>query len=83
MTFEIESDVPMVSNRRGRKAVEFPFSDMDVGDSFLVPCDVSAKNEINNWRRKIAIAKKVFLTSYEGAFATATVSDGIRVWRTA
>ena len=33
MTFEIQSDVPMVSNRRGRKAVTFPFGDMDVGDS--------------------------------------------------
>ncbi len=80
MSFDIESDVPMVSNRRGRKAVEFPFHQMDVGDSFLVPCDVNAKNEINNWRRKIAIAKKAF---GKGTFATATVSDGIRVWRTA
>jgi hypothetical protein len=80
MSFEIESDVPMVSNRRGRKAVEFPFGEMDVGDSFLVPCDVNAKNEINNWRRKIAIAKKAF---GQGTFSTATVGDGIRVWRTA
>ena len=80
MTFEIESDVPMTSVRRGRKAVTFPFGDMDVGDSFLAPCDVTAKNEINNWRRKIAIAKKTF---GKGAFATATVSDGVRVWRTA
>jgi hypothetical protein len=80
MTFEIESDVPMVSNRRGRKAVTFPFGEMDVGDSFLVDCDVEAKNEINNWRRKIAIAKKAF---GQGTFSTATVGDGIRVWRTA
>jgi len=80
MSFNIESDVPMVSNRRGRKAVEFPFYEMDVGDSFLVPCDVSAKNEINNWRRKIAIAKKAF---GQGTFSTATLGDGIRVWRTA
>ena len=80
MSFNIESGVPMVSNRRGRKAVTFPFESMDVGDSFLVPCDVAAKNELNNWRRKIAIAKKAF---GKGMFATATVGDGIRVWRTA
>jgi hypothetical protein len=53
---------------------------MDVGDSFLIECDVEAKNEINNWRRKIAIAKKAF---GQGTFSTATMGDGIRVWRTA
>jgi hypothetical protein len=70
----------MVSNRRGRKAVAFPFGEMDVGDSFLIECDVEAKNEINNWRRKIAIAKKAF---GQGTFSTATMGDGVRVWRTA
>lgn len=78
--FEIQSDVPMTSARRGRKAVEFPFSNMDIGDSFLVPCNVAAKNELANWRRKILLAKKAF---GKGQFATSAVSDGIRVWRTA
>jgi hypothetical protein len=78
--FEIQAGVPMTSARRGRKAVEFPFHQMDIGDSFLVPCDVAAKNEVNNWRRKILLAKKAF---GQGQFSTGTVSDGIRVWRTA
>jgi hypothetical protein len=58
-------------------------ADMDVGDSFLIPCDTKDKKALTNWRRKFLMAKKVFLESYEGAFQTATVSDGIRVWRTA
>lgn len=78
--FEVQSGVPMTSARRGRKAVTFPFEQMDIGDSFLVPCDVTAKNELNNWRRKILLAKKAF---GQGQFSTGTVSDGIRVWRTA
>jgi len=56
---------------------------MAVGDSFLIECDVADKKALSNWRRKFLMAKKVFLSSYEGAFQTATVSDGVRVWRTA
>lgn len=80
MSFEIETGVPMTSARRGRKATTFPFEHMEIGDSFLIPCEVNVKNELNNWRRKVLLAKKAF---GKGAFSTATVSDGIRVWRTA
>jgi hypothetical protein len=58
-------------------------AEMDVGDSFLIECDTKDKKALTNWRRKFLMAKKVFLESYEGAFQTATVSDGVRVWRTA
>jgi hypothetical protein len=58
-------------------------AEMDVGDSFLIECDTQDKKALTNWRRKFLMAKKVFLESYEGAFQTATVSDGVRVWRTA
>lgn len=78
--FEVQSGVPMTSARRGRKATTFPFEHMEIGDSFLIPFDVTAKNEVTNWRRKVLIAKKTF---GKGSFTTATVSDGIRVWRTA
>jgi hypothetical protein len=58
-------------------------ADMAVGDSFLIACDINDKKSLTNWRRKFLMAKKLFLTQFEGAFQTATVSDGIRVWRTA
>jgi hypothetical protein len=54
-----------------------------VGDSFLIECDTTDKKVLTNWRRKFLMAKKVFLESYEGAFQTATVDGGVRVWRTA
>lgn len=85
MTFQIESGVPLPKAQRGpgRKATEFPIGDMQVGDSFLMPCDVKNAKELANWRRKFLLAKKRFLSTYEGAFKTLTVDGGIRVWRTA
>jgi len=83
MTFTVESGVPIPKRTRGRAPTPFPMSNMQVGDSFLIECDVADKKTLSNWRRKFLMAKKVFLASYEGAFQTATVGDGIRVWRTA
>lgn len=83
MTFTVEAGVPIPKRSRGRAPTPFPMSSMQVGDSFLIECDINDKHALTNWRRKFLMAKKVFLASYEGAFQTATVSDGIRVWRTA
>ena len=87
MTFQIESGVARVSNRggRGRKPTAFPFADMDVGDSFLIPCDKERKT-LDSWRRKLLVAKKRFNEQYDSdpwQFSTASVEGGLRVWRTA
>jgi len=82
MAFVVESGIPPVVNRKGRKPTPFPLIEMDVGDSFLIACDPTNKKETENWRRKFMVAKKAFLEKYEAKFQTATVSDGIRVWRT-
>lgn len=81
MTFSIESGVPFASNRggRGRKPTAFPLHEMRVGDSFLIPCDTTDKKVVDSWRRKLLVAKK---RMEGGKWATATVSNGIRVWRT-
>jgi hypothetical protein len=52
---------------------------MRVGDSFLIPCDTTDKKTVESWRRKLLVAKK---RMEGGEWSTATVSDGIRVWRT-
>lgn len=52
---------------------------MDVGDSFLIPFDVTDGKLVDSWRRKVAAAKKKV---QGGEFRTATMSDGLRVWRT-
>lgn len=91
MEFKIETGVLRTVARgggRGRKPTAFPFEHMQVGDSFLIPCDVTVKNVVNSWRRKLLVAKKRFNEKYEGTpweFSTALRSDekGLRVWRTA
>lgn len=95
MAFVIESGVTPVSNKRGRKATEFPLGEMAVGDSFMIPtvpkvaedADEAAiaeatKKMIESWRRKVLIAKKSFCAEFEGKFQTAVVDGGLRVWRT-
>jgi hypothetical protein len=86
MSFTIESNVPTVSGRRGRKPSDFPFADMSVGDSFLIACDTAEKKVVDSWRRKLFNARKRFQESYDNAdgikFQTATVDGGLRVWRT-
>jgi hypothetical protein len=81
MDFKIEAGVPFTSNRggRGRKPTAFPLHEMRVGDSFLIPCDTKDKKAVESWRRKLLVAKK---RMEGGQWSTATVSDGIRVWRT-
>ena len=81
MDFHVESGVPLAVNRggRGRKPTAFPLHQMAVGDSFLIPCDTAEKKTVDSWRRKLLVAKK---RMEGGKWTTATVSDGIRVWRT-
>jgi hypothetical protein len=85
--FPIENGVPFSSNRggRGRKPTHFPFHDMEIGQSFLIPCDPTDKKVMDSWRRKVLVAKKRFNADYadEAAwdFRTGTEVGGLRVWR--
>ena len=80
MTFQIESGFDLPRPARGRRAVEFPLIDMGVGDSFLIPFDTTEPKLVDSWRRKVGAAKKKVA---EAEYRTATMSDGLRVWRTA
>jgi len=84
--FKIESGVPYANKNggRGRKPTAFPFEDMEIGDSFLIPCDSTSKTVVDSWRRKILVSKKRFNAAYDGdawEFRTATQPEGLRVWR--
>lgn len=83
MTFNVEKGIEMPKRARGRAPTKFPIGIMQVGDSFLIPCDTADKKALTNWRRKFLVAKTAFLKQFEGEFKTATVEGGIRVWRTA
>lgn len=75
--FQIETGIPMPKMARGRTAVmKFPLPQMQPGDSFLIPCDIKDKKEVDSWRRKFLAAKR----RVEGTFRSFTVSDGLRVF---
>ena len=79
--FQVESNIPVVASARGRKPTAFPLDQMEIGDSFLIPCNVGEKKELDSWRRKLLVARKRFAADW--SFKTAIVEDGLRVWRTA
>jgi len=81
MEFVVERGVPKQVSGRGRRAApsRFPLNQMQIGDSFLIPCDPKDKKAVDSWRRKVATAKK---RMDGGKWETAVVSDGLRVWRT-
>jgi hypothetical protein len=88
--FQIEAGVSIPKGTRpGRRGTTFPFADMGVGHSFLIPFDPSGdegKKLVDSWRRKVLNARKKFDEGYEGEgfeTRTAVMSDGLRVWRTA
>lgn len=88
MEFMIEDGVAQASSKRGRKPTEFPLDQMAPGQSFLIPCNAQEKKEVESWRRKLLVAKKRFIESFdhetpggEFKFTTAVVADGLRVWR--
>lgn len=93
MTFVVESGIPFtprVGGGRGRKPTAFPLDEMEVGDSFLIECDVTSKKAVDSWRRKLLGARKRFAAAYEDGdqykFQTVTELEpkpGLRVHRTA
>jgi hypothetical protein len=93
MTFTIDKDIPFESvvGARGRKPTQFPLSELEKGDSFLIPCDPTSKKDLDSWRRKLLGAKKRFAAEFKAdgiKFNTLAVNDdkkgkGLRVYRTA
>ena len=75
MTYEIEKDIPLPP--RKSRVSAYPFAEMNVGDSFVVPPTENAP-ALTTLRNAAAQAKK----KLGFKFVVAETYDGIRVWRT-
>ncbi len=71
----IEKNIPIPDNRK-----LYPFSEMEIGDSFFIPMKIGE----NNYRQK----QKVHLAVWrfhqrhsDKKFTTASEDNGIRIWR--
>lgn len=79
--YKLQSNIPIPprSNPKERKR-KYPFKDMQVGMSFLVP-KKEAANDIDKLMKRIGPAAHSAGTSLGFKFALRRMSDGVRVWR--
>lgn len=80
MSFQIEKDVPVPKRKfRGK----YPFGEMEVGDSFLVPADDEGATYIPKYRRpRVAGAIRTYSARHGKRFTYRRLEDNsVRVWR--
>lgn len=73
--FAIEKNIPQPKYTGGRKA-KYPWKDMEVGDSFFVPCPEDERS-----KRRSSICASGISALGKSKVSTAIVDGGIRVWR--
>jgi hypothetical protein len=72
VVIEIEKDVPCVASGRRGPVNIYPWEDMEVGDSFVVPFDQA---------RKVRSAMYLQNRRGEKFFVSAREGDNVRIWR--
>jgi len=65
---------------RGSKQVNFPWREMEVGDSFLIPGRTHLHNATP--RRSAVAAGKAVKGIEERSYTSRLMPEGVRVWRT-
>lgn len=81
MTYKIEKGVPVPSRGLPAKPIPYPFGEMELGDSFVVPIPKDLDGE-RLVKRILSIAKR-YRDDVQADFAiSARVRpEGVRVWR--
>ena len=81
MAYKIEKDVPLC--RTSSKSNKYPFDQMEVGDSFLVPYAEAKHARMAALTRNAGQYKKLPKhVTEQRHFVTRTVEGGTRIWRT-
>lgn len=79
-TFKIEKGIPCRDLRRGKTVNDYPFAEMDVGDSFLLPTDLHKPSAYGVAYRENQAAA---LGGRTKRFKVRKAADGYRCWRVA
>ena len=62
-TYDLQSDIPMAASKRGgKKSEEYPFSKMEVGQSFVVPSTPKYPEPWNTFASTVSSATRRFST---------------------
>lgn len=81
MSFKIENDIP-TPNSQKKERQQYPLEELEVGESFFVPCDSDINSlSLNIQRIRMAIMRVEKKSRLKNAFITKVFHDGIRVWR--
>jgi hypothetical protein len=73
---QIEKNIPMPNLGKNRRAVKYPFMQMEVGDSFFVELEHNHKNHNTLSTAAYQAAKRLGVV-----FTKQKVENGYRVWR--
>lgn len=76
--YAIEKNIPMPKRSGGNKLV-YPFRDMIVGDSFVVPFDKRATARASS----MSYARRNKGVKFSSRCVSVGTSTGVRIWRTA
>lgn len=76
--YKVEKNIPTPIG-----SSSYPFSEMELGDSFLVPFDETDPIEINKIRSRIWTGVRTFRANANRGFNVKIrkVENGLRVWR--
>ena len=79
--YEIEKNIHIPKDGRGRpRDRKYPFTSMEIGDSFFIPC--SDKKEATKRANRVMSSARTSRKSIENKkFTTRAFDDGVRVWR--
>jgi hypothetical protein len=73
--YEIENNIP-VPEPRSRST--YPFANMEIEDSFFVPCDLDAVRTIE---RRVSASAAQYGRRHSTKYVTRREDNGVRVWR--
>jgi len=73
MSIAVESGIPAPSGRSG-----YPFSSMEIGDSFFVAADANANKKMAT---TIGAAARNYSKKHATKFTVRLVEKGVRCWR--
>lgn len=78
--YKIDKNVPITGKRKSPR-IEFPYAQMEINDSFCIPCKDQRK--IKLLRQTISNNLKRFNNAFgkEYQIVVRTVEVGLRVWR--
>jgi len=80
VVYTVEKDVPMLNVPRGGRPCKYPFNEMNIGDSFLVP--FSDLEGLPKPRVKIWSAASYYGSRHSVKFSVHKINEeGYRVWR--